>query len=197
MLMRTDDMNRTPDPEPPSVPPANSSLDEFFAACYDEVRSIASRALYKERIGRPGHTLQTTDLVHEVYARLRKSESLSINDQVHFLALAARTVRRHLCDEARKRNEKKRGGGLVRVTLVTDVVGGHEPFQPEIIAFGRAMEELDKLHPRQAWVIDMRFIGGLTVEETAMKLGVSDRTVKDDTRVALAFLRREISHPRE
>jgi RNA polymerase sigma factor (TIGR02999 family) len=194
MLMRTDDIDPIPNPDPLATPPASPSLDEFFAACYDEVRAIASRALSNER---PGHTLQTTDLVHEVYARLKKSRSLAINDEVHFIALTARTVRRHLCDEAKKRKAAIRGGELTRVTLVTDAVGGYEPFQPEIIALGKAMEELEKLHERQAWVVDLRFIGGLTVEVTAEKLGVSPRTVKDDTRVALAFLRREISRSRD
>jgi RNA polymerase sigma-70 factor (ECF subfamily) len=187
--MRTDDTDPTPNPTPPAAPPANSSLDEYFAACYDEVRGIASRILANER---PGHTLQTTDLVHEVYARLKRSRSLAINDEHHFIALTARTVRRHLCDEAKRRRSLKGGGGLTRVTLVTDADEGYGPFEPELVALGRAMEDLEKLDPRQAWVIDMRFIGGLTVEDVAAELGVSDRTVKEDTRVALAFLRREV-----
>jgi RNA polymerase sigma factor (TIGR02999 family) len=186
--MRADDTDRTP--EPPVTRELNSSLDEFFASCYREIRTIASRALANER---HGHTLQTIDLVHEVYARLKKSQGLTLNDRAHFIAIAARTVRRHLVDEAKKRRAAVHGGGLTRVTLVTDVEAGYEPFQPDLIALGKAMETLEQLHERQAWAIDMRYIGGLTVEETAEKLGVSPRTIKDDTRTALAFLRREIS----
>ncbi|MDH4038819.1 MAG: ECF-type sigma factor [Candidatus Krumholzibacteria bacterium] len=177
-----------PTPNPPA--PVDASLDGFFAACYDEVRGIARRILSKEN---RAHTLQTTDLVHEVYARLKNTQSLAINDQTHFMALAARTVRRHLVDEAKKRRAEKRGGKMIRVTLVTDAVGGYEPFQPELLALGKAMEELERLHPRQAWAIDMRFIAGQTVEQVAKELGVSEKTVKNDTRVALAFLRREVA----
>ena len=186
--MRTDDPDRNPKPDPP-VPTPGSSLDEFFRACYEEIRAIAHRRLQTDRAR---NALQTTDLVHDVYERLKKSRSLTLNDRVHFIAITARTVRRHLCDRAREEKSERAGGGLQRVTLSTDVAG-YEPFQPSVIALGRAMDALEKLHARQAWTIDMRFLGGLTVAEVADKLGVSDETVKNDTRVALAFLRREIS----
>jgi RNA polymerase sigma-70 factor (ECF subfamily) len=181
-------MHQTPNDS--AAPDGVPSLDDLFVQCYAEFRAIASRALSGER---PGHTLQTTDLVHDIYARLRKTRSIHLNDKVHFVRLASRAMRRHLFDAARKRQAVANGGHLVRVTLVTAEDAGHEPFQPEVIALGMSMERLESLHERQAWVIDMRFIGGLTVDETATELGVSPKTVKEDTRAALAFLRREAS----
>ena len=99
-------------------------------------------------------------------------------------------MRRYLVDYARKKQSKRRGGHLIRVTLTDDM--GLAPSQFELLGLGSAMEELERLHPRQAWVIDMRFIGGLTLDETAVELEVSRRTVIDDQAMALAFLRREI-----
>jgi RNA polymerase sigma factor (TIGR02999 family) len=171
----------------PGDSPDESSIDELFHAYYSELRALARRALSRER---RNHTLQPTELVHEAYTLLKNAASISINDRVHFIALASRVMRNHLTDYARKKKAKKNGGHLNRVSFHDDM--GQAPDEFELVAMGDAMEILEKLDGRQAWVIDMRFIGGLTVEEVAGELGVSERTVKNDTRVGLAFLRREI-----
>jgi RNA polymerase sigma factor (TIGR02999 family) len=176
----------SPDPDRPATP--DLSIDALFAQCYDELRVLARRALAGER---KDHTLQPTDLVHEAYALLKRGGSLQINDRLHFIRLTARAMRRHLVDYARKRKSDKGGGELTRVTFTGDL--GQAPDQFDLIPLGRAMERLESLHERQAWVIDMRYIGGLTLEETAEELGVSRRTVIDDQRVAMAFLRREMA----
>ena len=167
---------------------ARPPLDSLFARCYEELRILARRALSGEN---PNHTLQPTDLVHEVYSRLSRSNAVDPNDRVHFIRLTARAMRNYLVDYARRKNARSRGGHLRRVTLTGDM--GLAPDQFELVPLGTAMEALEKLHERQAWVVDMRFIGGLTLEETAAELGVSRRTVIDDQAMALAFLRREIS----
>ena len=180
-----------PNPNPQRSVPPMPSIDDLFAQCYDELRVLARQALFKES---PGHTLQATDLVHEVYARLKKSVSIQINDRVHFIRLVARAMRLHLVSYAREKLSQKRGGELTRVTFTHDL--GQAPDQFDLIPLGSAMEKLEKLNERQAWVVDMRFIGGLSLEETAEELGVSRRTVIDDQRVAMAFLRREIARTR-
>lgn len=162
------------------------SLDELFQWLYKELRPIARRYMAGERAGA---TLQTTALIHEAYIRL-KASNVKVESRLHFLRLVARTMRRVLIDEARRREGEKYGGDWIRVTLSDSAGVVFSRF--DMIDFDRALEKLAKLHERQATVVDLRFFLGFSVEEVAAELGVSPRTVKGDTRVALAWLRREL-----
>lgn len=138
---------------------------------------------------RDNHTLQPTALVHEAYMRL-VATGVTIENRVHFLRLAARTMRRILIDHARKKGAPKHGGPFTLVTL-TDEAGLVFP-EADMIDFDRALDKLESLDARQAEVVELRYVIGLTVEEVATELRVSPRTIKGDTRVALAWLRREL-----
>jgi len=166
----------------PSDAAFQPSLDVLFAQFYKELRVVAARTLAREK---HNHTLQPTELLHEVYRRLKKSAHLDIKDRPHFMRLAARVMSRHLIDHYRERPP------LIRVVFEDDI-----PMMPREFngfSLGKALQKLAALHPRQATVIECRFFAGLTVEEVAAELGVCERTVKEDTRVALAFLRWEMS----
>jgi RNA polymerase sigma factor (TIGR02999 family) len=164
------------------------ALDELTPLLYDELRRLASGKLWGER---ENHTLQATEVVHEAFVRLMGSD-VAWQDRAHFLAVAARTMRRLLVDHARGRAREKRGGGLARVTLQPDdaVV---EPPGEEILALDRALSELARRDERAASVVELHHFGGLTHDEVALVLEVSTSTVKRDLRVALAWLRREMS----
>jgi RNA polymerase sigma factor (TIGR02999 family) len=139
---------------------------------------------------RANHTLQPTALVNEAFLRLAESSPIAIEDRVHFLRLAARTMRHILVDHARKKGAARHGGMMTRVTLTDDITGVSPTF--DLLALDEALGKLEKLSERQATTIEMRFIVGLNVDEVARELGVSERTVKGDTRVAMAWLRREL-----
>lgn len=163
------------------------ALDELTPLLYDELRRLASGQLRRERAN---HTLQATEVVHEAFVRLIGSD-VPWQDRAHFLAVAARTMRRLLVDHARGRRRDKRGGGLVRVTLQPrDAV--LEPPGAEILALDRALSELGRRDPRAASVVELHHFGGLTHDEAAAVLGVSASTVKRDLRVAMAWLQREL-----
>lgn len=172
-----------------SIPsqPHDGDLDRLFARLYDDLRLIARRYMAGERAD---HTLQPTALVHEAYVRLISSGA-NIADRPHFLRLAARTMRRILIDEARKRKADKAGGQHTHISLHDDA-GVVFP-KVDMIDFDRALTKLEELDERQAMVIELRFFIGLTVDEVAAELKVSPRTVKTDTQVASAWLRRELA----
>ncbi len=172
-------------PDPKSEPPGD--FDRLFARLYDDLRMIARRYMAGERVD---HPLQPTALVHEAYMRLMASGA-RITDRAHFLRLAARTMRRILIDEARRRNANRAGGEHTHITLHDDA-GVVFP-KVDMIDFDRALARLEELDERQAMVVELRFFIGLTVEEVAAELGVSARTIKTDTQVASAWLRRELS----
>ena len=138
-----------------------------------------------------GHTLQATALVNEVYLRLVKGQSVKWQNRAHFLAVAARLMRWILVDFARARRYQKRGGGAIRVTLVDDLELPEEPGR-DLVALDDALEALGALDERKSRVIEMRFFGGLTVEETAEVMHVSPETVKRDWKLAKAWLLREL-----
>lgn len=162
--------------------------EELVAQVYDELRSLAQAHLRRERAA---HTLQATALANEAYLRLAGQRRMSEYDREHFLALAAGMIRRILVDHARSRNRAKRGGGQAAVTLFDDLaVSSGE--QVDLIDLHDALERLDRLDERQARVVELRFFGGLTVEEVALVLGVSARTVNNEWRAARAWLRREL-----
>jgi RNA polymerase sigma factor (TIGR02999 family) len=160
-----------------------AAIDRLFSLAYDELRAVARQA---RRHG-AGETLDTTALLHESYFRLSAGHPIPAMDRAHFLAIAARAMRQVLVDEARRRLAAKRGGGAFLRTLDDH---GDEVGMPaeDYLTLERAMAALEAMEPRRARVVECRFIGGMTVEETAAALGVSEPTVKRDWRVARAWL---------
>lgn len=163
--------------------------DELLRLVYDPLRAIAERHLYRER---EGHTLQPTALVHELYLKLIGQRSVSWNDRNHFFAVAAQVMRRILVDHARRKNSEKRGGGLVAVTLDAALEVAAQT-QIDVVALDAALEHLEVLYPQQAKLVELRFYGGLTIDETAAVLGISAATVSREWTMARAWLRRELS----
>ncbi|MEM7198936.1 MAG: ECF-type sigma factor [Planctomycetota bacterium] len=159
---------------------------------YDELRRIAAGHLGRER---DDHTLQPTALVHEAWVKLAKQHDAQINGPSHFCAVASQAMRRILVDHARGRHADKRGAGADRVTLAAvdgdDLASGAND-QPEVLALDGALDKLAAVSRRQAKVVEMRFFGGMKIEEIADVLGVSTRTVDGDWRVARAWLQREM-----
>ena len=170
-----------------STPLPGSPLPaEFVSLIYDELRRRAAAYLRRER---PGHSLQPTALAHEAYLRLAQKTRIDWQGKTHFLALAAIEMRRVLVDLARKRAAAKRGG-LVRVTL-EDVMNA--PPSPGILDLNHALERLALLSARQARIAELRIFGGLTEIEIAEQIQVSERTVREDWRIARAWLARELT----
>jgi RNA polymerase sigma factor (TIGR02999 family) len=164
------------------------ALDKLIPIVYDELRRQASRYLQHER---HGHTLQTTALVHEVYVRLIDQVEVPWQNRAHFFAIAAEMMRRILVDHARKRRAVKRGGDALKLTLYEASFESGER-DLDLIAVDEALTKLIALDPHQGRVVELRFFGGLNVEETAEVLGVSSRTVKRDWQVAKSWIRREL-----
>lgn len=160
------------------------TLDRLVPLIYEELRVMAHRQLVGER---PGHTLQTTALVHEAYARLVDDTRVTRRGGAYFFAAAARAMRQVLVDAARRRGARKRPGSRRRVTL-DEETAAVDPFADELLDLEAALERLEGLEPRQARVVECRFFGGLGVEETAEALDVSPRTVKYDWAMARAWL---------
>jgi RNA polymerase sigma factor (TIGR02999 family) len=153
-----------------------------FEALYAELHALAHRQL---RRARPGSTLSTTALLHEAYLKLARVEGVTYPQ--HLFALAARAMRQVLVDHARERAAQKRGGGQVRVTLGEEEAGIAADAE-ELLAIDGALAGLQQVDARLARVVELRFFGGLSVEETARALGISTATVKRDWRAARAFL---------
>jgi len=159
------------------------ALDEMVPLVYGELRRLAARCMRQER---PGHTLQTTALVHEVYAKLIDAE-IDAASRAQFLALAAHAMRNILVDHARARLADKRGGGAARVTLDEALVLSDAP-DPRLIDLDAALNELAAQDERKSRAVELHFFGGLTYDEIAAVLGVSDSTVRGDVRLAKAWL---------
>lgn len=162
--------------------------DRLFPLIYDELRRIARRQLRRER---QGHTLSTTALVHEAYLRLVDQTRLFSTDRVHFYAIAARAMRRILVDHARQRYAQKRGGKQTPLPLDEERMGAKEQ-ATLMLALDHALERLGKRNQRLSQVVECRFFGGLTEEETAAVLDVSPRTVRRDWAKARAWLYKEL-----
>jgi RNA polymerase sigma factor (TIGR02999 family) len=156
--------------------------ERLLALLYPDLRRIAHRQLRGK--GR-GETLQTTALVSELYVRLAGAALGAFNDRVHFLAVAARAMRRILIDRARARATAKRGGVAVELDAERLAAPMHDE---TLLRLEEALGELERLEPRLGRVVEMRFFGGMTAEETGAALGLTDRTVKSDWRKARAFL---------
>jgi RNA polymerase sigma factor (TIGR02999 family) len=166
----------------------HSALEQLAPIVHHELHRIARGRMAGER---EGHSLQATALVNEVYVRLIEGRSVSWQNRAHFLAVAARLMRRILVDFARARRYQKRGAGAIRVTLGDDLALADEPGR-DLVALHEALETLARHDERKSRVIEMRFFGGLTVEETAEVLRVSPDTVKRDWKLAKAWLLREL-----
>jgi len=165
------------------------AVDQLVPLVYGELRRIAARFMRRER---PGQTLQTTALVHEAYLRLLKDQDISFQNRAHFLGIAARSMRQILVEHARARDAEKRGGERRRITLDEAVAAG-VPRDIDLLALDLALERLAVLDPNRARIVELRFFGGLTNEETAAALGVSPATVKRAWTVARAWLYRELT----
>jgi len=164
------------------------ALEQLLPLVEAELRRLARANMARER---RDHTLQTTALVNEAFVRLVDARGLRWQDRAHFLGVSARLMRRVLVDHARARGFRKRGGGAQRVTLVEDLAVSPGP-DLDLLALDRALERLAKVDERKSRVIELRFFGGLNVEETAEVLHVSNDTVKRDWRLARLWLLREL-----
>ena len=174
----------------------DSALNELVTALYDELHRIAARRLRGERTG---HTLQTTALVHEAYLKLAGEEPRQFADRVHFLAVAARVMRQVLVDYARARGTKKRSADVdaneqrPEWAASVEVQGSEGPEQLELLELDQALDALYREDQALAQLIEMRYFGGMTAEETAEALGLSVHVVRHDLRLGQAWLRRNLS----
>lgn len=161
---------------------------QLLPLVYRQLRVLAQRYLRRERAD---HSLQPSDLVHEAYLRLVDASRVSWQGKTHFFAVSARQMRRILVDHARARRAQRRGGGAGRLTLRESIVPS--PGTPvDVLALDEALEKLAARSPRQSRIVELRFFGGLTIPETAGALGVSEKTVKQDWRMARVWLLREL-----
>ncbi|MEF8940660.1 MAG: sigma-70 family RNA polymerase sigma factor [Salinivenus sp.] len=167
----------------------SDALNDLFPLVYDELRRMAHRRMRGERAG---HTLGTTALVHEAYLELVDLTRVDWQDRSHFFAISAQVMRNVLVDYAVKRTAEKRGGNRDRVPLrEEDAV--HEVNLADVLAVHQALKRLEEIDERQARVVECRFFGGLTIDETSEALDVSPATVGRDWRVARAWLNRELT----
>ncbi len=163
---------------------------------YNELRRIAASYLRRER---PGQTIQATALVHEAYVRLAAEKAHRWQNRTHFLAIAALSMRQILVQRARARHAAKRGGDPERITLDEQLIPAspqQEPGNIDVLALDAALHRLAALDAQQARIVELRYFGGLTVEETAEALDISPATVKRHWRVARAWLKRELEQER-
>ena len=166
------------------------ALPRLIPLVYNELRRLAAHCLRDERTG---HTLQPTALVHEAYLRLVEQSRAGWQNRAQFMGVAAQVMRRILLDYARQRVAAKRGGGTNPVDFdIGEVAGGIEQSE-EMLAIDEALARLTTLDPKQAQVVEMRYFGGMTVEETAEALEIAPRTVKREWAMAKAWLKLEIS----
>lgn len=163
--------------------------EALLGLVYTPLRQIAERHLARER---EGHTLQPTALVHELYLKLVGQRNVAWNDRVHFFAVAAQVMRRILVDHARRKKSDKRGGGVTPLTIGAALdLAAAENF--DVVALDVALENLEKIFPQQARIVELRFYAGLTIDETAAVLGVSAATISREWTMARAWLRREMN----
>jgi len=185
-------------PEPPSQPISalltqwragdKEALQALIPLVYQELRFIAQHHLRQER---QDHTLQSTALVHEAYLRLMKQRPADIENRVHFLSVASQLMRQILVDHARRHRAAKRGHGL-KLEL-NEAMGAQKLPNVDLVALDTALKELARLDPQQSRIVEMRFFGGLSIEDTAEIIGVSPTTIKREWATARAWLLRELS----
>ncbi|MGH9405357.1 MAG: sigma-70 family RNA polymerase sigma factor [Terriglobia bacterium] len=166
------------------------ALDRLMPVVYHELHRLARRYMARER---PGHTLQTTALVNEAYVRLVDSAQAGWQSRAHFFAISAQVMRRILVDWARSRRAMKRGADVRPLELDEALVTAEGP-RADLVALDDALKTLATVDPRKSQVVELRFFGGLSVEETAEVLKISAETVMRDWKMAKSWLRRELSH---
>jgi len=169
------------------------ALDKLTPVVYNELHRMARRYMHKER---EGHTLQTTALVNEAYVRLVDVAGVRWQDRAHFFAISAQMMRRILVDAARARGSAKRGGPSPRVTFDEGVMAISTDRDGEVLALNEALESLSQFDARKGRVVELRFFGGLSVDETAEVLKISPQSVMRDWKLAKAWLEREINWQR-
>jgi RNA polymerase sigma factor (TIGR02999 family) len=166
-----------------------AALDDLLPLVYDELRRVAQARLRNEA---PGHTIQPTALVHEVYVRLADLDRLSLTDRAHFFAVAARLMRQILVDHARRKRADKRGGGDTLIAL-DDAPVAAAPRAVDLLDLDRALDELTALDERLAQVVELKFFVGLTIQEAADVLRVSHATLEREWATAKAWLYRRLA----
>ena len=165
-----------------------AALDKLMPLIHQELRQLAHRYMSRER---PGHTLQTTALVNEAYLRLINRKDVHWQNRTHFFAIAAELMRTILVDHARSHAYAKRGGGLRKIELDEAMIVSKER-AAEVVALDEVLKELANIDPQQSRIVELRFFGGLTIEETAEVLGLSPATIKREWSTAKAWLKRAI-----
>ena len=170
------------------------ALDHLLPHVYEDLRRLASRYMRGEPAG---HVLQPTALVHEAYLRLVDQRQVKWRNRAHFYGIAAGMMRRILVDHARLQGAEKRGAGWERVPLVEDEVNPAGPTAVDILALHEALERLATFDPQQAQIVELRYFGGLTIEEAAEVMGISAATVVRDWTMAKAWLRADLSRRQE
>jgi len=166
-----------------------TALDKLIPLVHAELRQIAGRMMARER---HGHTLQPTALVNEVFLRLVDVRRVQWQNRAHFLAMAARLMRRVLVEAARSRDSQKRGGKIVRIDVEPAQIGATSP-GPDLVALHDALDALATLDARKSQVVELRYFGGLSVQETAEVLAVSPETIMRDWKFAKLWLLRELT----
>jgi RNA polymerase sigma factor (TIGR02999 family) len=164
--------------------------EQLIPLVYSELRKLAARSLRGERAG---HTLQPTALVHEAYQKLIDQRSVEWQNRAHFYGVAAGLMRRILVDHARRRNARRRGGGAEKVPDVEDAAGAVGPRDVDLVALDHALLELASFDPQQARIVELRYFGGLSLEETAEAAGISRATVHREWTLARAWLRQRLT----
>lgn len=167
----------------------SAALEKLFPLVYGELRRLASSYMRRER---PDHTLQTTALVHEAYLKLVRQEKVRWQTRVHFYAVAAQVMRRVLIDHARGRGRAKRGDGQAALSLDEAAIVSDERIE-DLLAVDEALTNLEAIDARKSRVFEMRYFGGMSMDETAEFLKISPATVTRDWRMAKAWLRREMT----
>ncbi len=169
----------------------NKDVEELLPVVYEELRRLASSYLRRER---DAQSMQPTALVHEVYLRLLKDKPMLFQNRAHFCAIAATAMRRILVERARARHALKRGGPVPRVTLDESLAADPASARGgvDVLALNQALERLESMDPARARIVELRYFGGLSVEETAAELDMSPATVKRHWSVARAWLAREL-----
>jgi len=166
-----------------------SALDRLMPLVYGELRKLARRHLNKER---PGQTLQTTDLIHETYLKLVDQRRVHWQNRAHFFGVSAQLMRRILVDRARRKNRIKRGGGIPALALEESAIASqNSPL--DLVAFDEALQKLAEIDQRKAQIVELRFFGGLSVDEAAEFLKLSNITILRESRMAKAWLHRALS----
>jgi RNA polymerase sigma factor (TIGR02999 family) len=165
-------------------------LDHLFSVTYEELRRLA----YSVRRDDPSATLSPTALVNEAWLKLVNAPRFASASRLHFKRIAARAMRQVLVDAARRRHADKRGGGDLAMVTFDESLEDAAPYGQDLLALDRALEDLARIHPRQAVMVESRFFGGLDVGETAALLDVSEATILRDWRAAKAWLAQELRH---